>query len=123
MEEKITFSLGEAEYRFAQLVWNNEPIQSGELVALCNEHFGWKKSTSYTVLKNLINKGLMQNENTIVTSVIPQEQVRKHDSRQIVNNRFDGSLPQFLTAFMGDRKISKAEAEDLKKLIDSYKEG
>lgn len=123
MEHETTFSLGEAEYRFAQLVWDNEPIQSGELVALCSKHFGWKKSTSYTVLKNLITKGIMQNENTIVSAVVPQEQVRKYDSRQIVNNRFDGSLPQFLTAFMGERKISKAEAEDLKKLIDSYKEG
>lgn len=114
--------LCESEYRFAAIVWDNEPIGSGELVTLCEEQLGWKKSTTYTVLKRLCQRGILKNENSTVTALIKQEQVRKYESEQLINRAFGGSLPLFLTAFMNDKKISKAEADQLKKLIDSYKE-
>lgn len=114
--------LCESEYRFADIVWENEPIGSGELVKLCEERLGWKKSTTYTVLKKLCEKGVLKNENTVVTALIKQEQVQRYESEQLVSRAFGGSLPQFIAAFMGDKKLTKAQADKLKKLIDSYKE-
>lgn len=114
--------LCESEYRFATIVWDNEPIASGELVMLCSKHLGWKKSTTYTVLKKLCERGIFKNENSKVYSLVKREKVQKYESEQLINRAFDGSLPKFLTAFMGDKKISEQEAEYLKELIDSYKE-
>jgi predicted transcriptional regulator len=114
--------LCESEYRFAGVVWENEPLGSGELVRLCEERLGWKKSTTYTVLKKLCERGILKNENATVTAVIKQEQVQRYESEQIVNRTFGGSLPQFITAFMGDRKLTKSQADKLKNLIDSFKE-
>lgn len=114
--------LCESEYRFADIVWENEPMGSGELVKLCEERLGWKKSTTYTVLKKLCEKGVLKNENTVVTALIKQEQVQRYESEQLVNRAFGGSLPQFIAAFMGDKKLTRAQADKLKKLIDSYKE-
>lgn len=114
--------LCESEYRFADIVWENEPMGSGELVKLCEERLGWKKSTTYTVLKKLCEKGVLKNENTVVTALIKQEQVQRYESEQLVSRAFGGSLPQFIAAFMGDKKLTKAQADKLKKLIDSYKE-
>lgn len=114
--------LCESEYRFADIVWENEPLGSGDLVRLCEERLGWKKSTTYTVLKKLCERGILKNENSKVTAVIKQEQVQRYESEQIVNRNFGGSLPQFITAFMGDRKLTKSQADKLKKLIDSFKE-
>jgi len=114
--------LCESEYRFADIVWENEPLGSGELVRLCEERLGWKKSTTYTVLKKLCERGILKNENATVTAVIKQAQVQRYESEQIVNRTFGGSLPQFITAFMGDRKLTKSQADKLKKLIDSFKE-
>jgi BlaI family transcriptional regulator, penicillinase repressor len=114
--------LCESEYRFADIVWENEPLGSGDLVRLCEERLGWKKSTTYTVLKKLCERGILRNENATVTAVIKQEQVQRYESEQIVNKAFGGSLPQFITAFMGDRKLTKIQADKLKNLIDSFKE-
>lgn len=114
-------SLCESEYRFATIVWENEPIGSGELVALCEKHLGWKKSTTYTVLKRLCERGVFKNENATVTALIKQEQVQKFESEQFINRTFGGSLPQFIAAFMNDKSLSRVEAEQLKKMIDSYK--
>lgn len=116
------FKLCESEYRFADIVWENEPMGSGELVKLCEERLGWKKSTTYTVLKKLCEKGVLKNENAVVTALIKQEQIRRYESEQIVNRAFDGSLPQFIAAFMGDKKLTGAQADKLKNLIDSFKE-
>lgn len=114
--------LCESEYRFADIVWENEPISSGELVAVCEKQLGWKKSTTYTVLKRLVERGILKNENSTITSLVKQEQVQKFESEQFVNRTFGGSLPKFITAFMNDKKLSRDEADQLKKLIDSYKE-
>ena len=115
--------LGESEYRFASIVWENEPLGSGELVRLCEQELGWKKSTTYTVLKKLCDRGIFQNENAVVTSLVKQEQVQKFESEQLMYKTFGGSLPRFITAFLNDKTLSKKEADELKRLIDSYKEG
>lgn len=114
--------LGESEYRFATIVWENEPLSSGELVALCEKELGWKKSTTYTVLKRLCQRGFLKNENATVTSLVKQEDVLKYESEQVINRTFGGSLPRFIAAFMDNKKLSKKEADYLKKLIDSFKE-
>lgn len=112
----------ESELCFAELVWREEPLSSGQLVRLCQEEFEWKKSTTYTVLKNLCLRGVLQNQNALVTSRISREEYLKLQSQGFIEDAFGGSLPGFLTAFMGGRKLSGREAEELKQLIDSYKE-
>ncbi|MHC1719768.1 MAG: BlaI/MecI/CopY family transcriptional regulator [Clostridiaceae bacterium] len=116
-----TLKLCESEYRFATIVWDNQPISSGDLVALCNEQLGWKKSTTYTVLKKLCERGFLKNENSKVFSLVEREKVQKYESEQFINRSFGGSLPKFLTAFLGNKKINEREAEELKKIIDTYK--
>lgn len=114
--------LGESEYRFASIVWKNEPLGSGELVKLCEKELGWKKSTTYTVLKKLCERGFFQNKNAMVTSLIKQEQIQKFESELFIDRTFGGSLPRFITTFMNDKTLSKNEADELKRLIDSYEE-
>ena len=117
------FRLAEGEYRFACIVWDNEPLPSGKLVELSQERLGWKKSTTYTVLKKLVDRGVLRNENTIVTAAIPKDAVLREESRAVVERTFEGSLPSFLAHFMGGRTISDAEADELKAIIDRYREG
>jgi predicted transcriptional regulator len=118
-----TIRLCDSEYRFMQVVWDAAPVASGRLVELCAQRLGWKKSTTYTVLKKLSGKGLVRNENAIVTVAVPREQVTAEAAAQFVDRAFSGSLPGFLAAFMSGRRLSEQEAEDLKRLIDDYKEG
>ena len=115
--------LAEAEYRFASIVWDNEPLPSGKLVELCGEELGWKKSTTYTVLKKLVERGILRNENTVVTSLVPKEDIQREESKAVVERTFGGSLPSFLAAFMGGRTISDAEADELKAVIDRFRKG
>lgn len=115
--------LAEGEYRFACIVWDNEPLPSGKLVELCREQLGWKKSTTYTVLKKLVDRGILRNENAVVSAVIPKDEILREESRNLVERSFAGSLPSFLAHFMGGRTISDAEADELKALIDQYREG
>ena len=115
--------LAEGEYRFACIVWENEPLPSGRLVELCREKLGWKKSTTYTVLKKLVERGVLRNEGAVVSAVIPKEEILREESRAVVERTFAGSLPSFLAHFMGGRTISDAEANELKALIDRYREG
>lgn len=116
-------SLGESEYRFACLVWDNEPVASGELVKLAARELGWKKSTSYTVLKNLIAKGVLENRDSQVTSLIKQQQVQQAESSAVVDRTFEGSLPRFVAAFLGERSLTPQEAAQLRELIKNYEEG
>lgn len=115
--------LAEGEYRFACIVWENEPLPSGRLVELSQRELGWKKSTTYTVLKKLVSRGILRNENAVVTAAVPKEDVLREESRAVVDRAFDGSLPSFLAHFMGGRTISDAEANELKAVIDRYREG
>ncbi len=113
--------LCESDYRFMNVIWDNEPVNSTKLVALCLETLGWKKSTTYTMLKKMCDKGLAQNENTIVTALVPREEVEAAESETFVAETFGGSLPRFLVAFLGDKTISDKEADELKNLIDQYR--
>lgn len=114
--------MAQSETKFAELVWEQEPISSGELVKLCEKRFDWKKSTTYTVLKNLCEKGILQNNNAIVSSLIKKDEFYARQSRHFVEDTFGGSLPKFLSAFIGSERLSKRQAEELKLLIDDYKE-
>ena len=115
--------LAEGEYRFARIVWENEPLPSGKLVELSQKELGWKKSTTYTVLKKLVERGILRNENAVVTAAVPQEDILREESRAVVDRAFEGSLPSFLAHFMGGKTISNAEADELKAIIDRYREG
>lgn len=116
------YKLAEGELRFAELIWEKEPIISPELVKLCEKKFNWKKSTTYTVLKKLCDRGIFQNEKAVVTSLISKEEFYSHKSRSFVEESFGGSIPRFLTAFMGGKKLTAEQAEEIKDLIDSFKE-
>ncbi|SCZ07676.1 BlaI/MecI/CopY family transcriptional regulator [Alkaliphilus peptidifermentans] len=117
------YKLAESEEKFAELIWRKEPIGSGDLVKLSEKEMNWKKSTTYTVLKKLCGKGIFQNENAVVSSLITKDEYYAKQSILFVEDTFGGSLPKFLTAFIGGKKISKNQAEELKKLIDEHKEG
>lgn len=114
--------LAEGEYRFACIVWEHEPLPSGKLVELSRQELGWKKSTTYTVLKKLAEKGVLRNENAVVTAAVPKEEILREESRAVVDRAFEGSLPSFLAHFMGGKTISNAEADELKALIDRFRE-
>ena len=115
-------TLCDSDYRFMTIVWDNAPIGSGELAKLCNDILGWKKSTTYTQIKKLCQKGYIKNENAVVYVLIDKEKVLTSQSDEFVEKTFNGSLPMFLTAFLEGKKLSEKEAEKLKGLIDSYKE-
>ncbi len=114
--------LCESDYRFMTVIWDNEPMPSGRLVELCAKKLGWKKPTTYTTLKKLCEKGFAQNKDTIVTALVKREQVQAYASEHFVEHTFAGSLPGFLTSFLGGKTISEKEAEQLKALIDAHKE-
>jgi predicted transcriptional regulator len=116
------YKLAESEEKFAELIWQNEPIGSGELVKLSEKVMKWKKSTTYTVLKKLCEKGIFQNENAVVSSLITKDEYYAKQSIRFVENTFGGSLPKFLTAFISGKKLSNHQAEELKRLIDEHKE-
>ena len=113
--------LCDSEYRFMCVVWENAPVNSGELVRLCEEALGWKKSTTYTVVRKMCEKGYIANEDAVVTVLIPKEQVQAEESQYFVERTFGGSLPDFIAAFLGGKKISTDEARVLKKMIDEYR--
>ena len=110
--------LCESDYRFMDVIWENEPLPSRELVELCARELGWKKSTTYTTLKKLCDKGFAKNEDTVVSALIPRDKVRAYESRRFLERTFGGSLPAFLTAFTGGNKLTEEEIEQLQKLID-----
>ncbi|MDD3073293.1 MAG: BlaI/MecI/CopY family transcriptional regulator, partial [Eubacteriales bacterium] len=102
--------------------WENEPVESGQLVKLCADKLGWKKSTTYTVLRKMQEKGLLKNENTIVSTIVPKEKVQAYESEYFIERAFEGSLPQFLSSFLGGKTISAQQADEIKRLIDAHKE-
>ncbi len=110
--------LFDAEFKFMTIIWDNEPINSTKLSKITEEILGWKKSTTYNMIKKLAEKGLVVNQNAIVIALIKREQVQKHESQEIVDKTFDGSLPAFLTAFLDNKKITEKEALELKRIIE-----
>ena len=119
----IDFELGEVQARFADLVWANEPISSGELVKLCQQQLNWKKPTTYTVLRKLCEKGIFQNANGTVTSLISREDFYSAKSERFVEETFQGSLPAFVAAFMSRKSLSDEEANEIQRMIDAYRSG
>ncbi|MBR6313662.1 MAG: BlaI/MecI/CopY family transcriptional regulator [Clostridia bacterium] len=117
-----SLGLGEAERRFAELIWANAPLPSTALVKLAEDALGWKKSTTYTVLKRLCDKGLFQNEGGTVRVLLTKEAFNSAQSEQFVEETFSGSLPAFLAAFTAKKKLTRREVEALQKLIDDYEE-
>uniref|UniRef100_UPI004055B1BB BlaI/MecI/CopY family transcriptional regulator n=1 Tax=Acetatifactor sp. TaxID=1872090 RepID=UPI004055B1BB len=115
------YTLADVETKFAELIWNNEPITSSELVKLCAKELNWKKSTTYTVLKKLSERGIFRNDNSVITSKLSREEFYGMQSQKYVEQTF-GSLPKFLTAFFNGRKLSQTEAEELRKYIDQFEE-
>ena len=115
--------LGPVESRFAELIWNGEPINSTELVHLAERELEWKKSTTYTVLKRLCEKGIFQNEGGVVTSRLSREEYAARQSEQFVEETFSGSLPAFLTAFTRRKKLTEEEIDQLQRLIERNRRG
>ncbi len=112
------YKLGEVEMRFANLIWENEPIPSGELVKLCEKELNWKKSTTYTILRRVCDRELFQNENGTVASLVSREEFEAVQSRQFVDESFGGSLPKFLTAFTSRNKLSEEEIREMEEIIE-----
>ena len=115
--------LGVIEARFADMIWEHEPVTSSELVKLAAEAFTWKRTTTHTVLKRLCEKGLFENNNGTVTSLISRSQFHSMQSRKFVENTFDGSLPAFLAAFTQNSKLTQEEVAEIRNIIDQAKEG
>lgn len=115
------YHLGEIERRFAELIWTHEPVNSGELVKLALETLGWKKSTTYTVLRRLCDRGIFRSEGGVVTSLLSREEFDARQSEAFVNDAFDGSLPRFLTAFAARGRLSDEEIDQLQAFIDSHR--
>lgn len=119
MEE---MKLGMVEAHFADLIWQHEPLSSRDLVALCEKELKWKKSTTYTVLKKLCEKGLFQNENSVITSLVSKQEFYAIQSEQFVEETFAGSLPAFIAAFTTRKRLSTKELAQIRQMIDSYGE-
>ncbi len=113
----------ESEYRFCLILWENEPIKSSELVALCKERLGWKPTTTYTVIKRLSDRGVLKNENTVVSSLVSKDEVQAAEIEEMVEKTFEGSLPAFVAAFTKHQRISAKEIEAVQQMIDRFKRG
>ena len=107
----------ESEYRFCLILWENEPIKSTELAKLCKEKLGWSKTTTYTVIKRLCERCVIQNENTIVTSIVSKEEAQLSELDEMVDKKFEGSLPAFIAAFGRRQSLSDAEIEEIRRII------
>ena len=114
--------MGPVETRFAEIIWEKEPVGSTELVKLAEESLGWKKSTTYTVIKRLTDRGVVKTENATVTALVGREDVQRAESRAFVQRNFSGSLPGFLNAFVGGKGLTAAEADELRRMIDQFEE-
>ncbi|MDE5679582.1 MAG: BlaI/MecI/CopY family transcriptional regulator [Lachnospiraceae bacterium] len=114
------YKLGEMESRFAELIWENAPIASGELAKLCEKAFDWKRTTAYTMLKRLCERGLFANESGMVTVRMAKEEFEAAQGEQFIKETFGGSLPRFLAAFSRRNKLGEKEIAELKKLIEEY---
>lgn len=112
----------DSELRFCEILWEHQPVRSSELAHLCTEKLGWKKSTTYTVIKRLTERGVVQTEDAVVTALVSRDQVQRAESRAFVERNFSGSLPGFLNAFVGGRGLSAAEADELRRMIADLEE-
>ena len=117
-----TPTIFESEYRFCLIMWEHEPVSSGKLVELCKENLGWSKATTYTVIRRLSERGVLKNENTVVSALVTKEEAQISRLDEMVEETFEGSIPAFIAAFSKSRRLSRSEVDQLKALIDSYEE-
>ena len=113
----------ESEYRFCLILWEHEPIKSTELAKLCKEKLDWSKTTTYTVIKRLSERGVIKSENAIVTSIVSKEEAQQSELEELMDKKFEGSLPAFIAAFTKHQKISAAEIDAVQQMIDRYRKG
>lgn len=113
----------ESEYRFCLILWEHEPIKSSELVRLCKEQLGWKSTTTYTVIKRLSERGVLKNENTIVSSIVSKDEAQASEINEMLEKTFEGSLPAFIAAFTKHRNLSPDEIDEVQSMIDRYRKG
>ena len=108
----------ESEYRFCLILWENEPISSRELSELCKEKLGWSKTTTYTVIKRLSDRGVLKNENTIVTSLVSKDEAQVSEIDELMEKKFEGSIPAFIAAFAKSRKLSEKDIKEIRQIIE-----
>lgn len=113
----------ESEYRFCLILWEHEPVGSGELVKLCKQQLDWKPTTTYTVIKRLAERGVLKNENSVVTSLVSKDRIQAAEIDELVEKKFEGSLPAFIAAFTKHQKLSEEELEQVQQMIDRYRKG
>ena len=113
----------ESEYRFCLIMWEHEPVKTTELVTLCQKQLGWKPTTTYTVIKRLSERGILENNNKIVTSLVSKDEVQAAEINEMVEKTFEGSLPAFIAAFTKHQKISEEEIDAVQQMIDRYRKG
>lgn len=111
----------ESEYRFCLILWEHEPVKSGELVNLCREQLGWKPSTTYTVIKRLAERGVLKNENTIVTSLVSRDEAESAEIDELVDTRFGGSVPAFIAAFARNRRLTRGQLDEVQEMIERFR--
>ena len=113
----------EGEYRFCLIMWEHEPVTAVELVKLCQEQLGWKKSTTYTVIKRLGERGVVENNNGTITSLVSKDEAQAYEIGELVEKKLDGSLPAFVAAFTKHQKISEEELDEVQRMIDRIRKG
>ena len=111
------YKLPDSEYKFINVIWDSEPVNSTELVKLCLDKLGWKKSTTYTMLRKLAEHGLVKNENATVTALVKREQIQQYEAETMIDKVFNGSVPSFLVSFLQSRTLSEAEVNEIQRLI------
>ena len=109
--------LNNGEYKFIDVIWDSEPVNSTELVRLCADKLGWKKSTTYTMLRKLAQRGFVKNENATVTALVKRDQIRRYEAETLINKIFDGSVPSFFVSFLQGRALTETEANEIQRLI------
>lgn len=114
--------LYDAEFKFMNIVWEFEPINSKELSVICGERLGWKRPTTYTVIRKLAERGFVKNENAIVTALVKREQVQQYEAGTLLDKAFDGSIPSFIATFLKGKSLTEEEADALQKMIEGAKE-
>ena len=113
----------ESEYRFCLILWENEPINSTKLARLCNEKLGWSRTTTYTVIRRLSDRGVVKNENAVVTSLVSKDEVQAAEIDELVEKTFEGSIPAFIATFTRKKSLSKKEIDEIRQMLDRYESG
>ena len=113
----------EGEYRFCLILWEHEPVTSVELVKLCQQQLGWKRTTTYTVIKRLTDRGVIRNDNGVITSLVSKEEAQAYEIDELVEKKFEGSLPAFVAAFTKRQSLSEKELDEMQRMIDRIRKG